>query len=187
MKIIMLNGPPGSGKDTLAQDLELCIQRNYEVGLFSFKDCMHDLLNYDYLKGILADTYREQDVTYDNLKQFNPTKLREISIHFFEFFIKPVFGKSFPAEYVCKSINAYSPKVAIITDLGFQEEYNEVVRWFGEENCTVVKIFRNGKYFDEDTRTYIEGKNIVNFYNYDKSTENYKIHFNELYKKLINE
>lgn len=166
-KIIMLNGAPSSGKDTIAK-------------LFSEKFGFHhmeikaELFNIALkLSGIRPtiwyDRYNDRE---NNLKEKPWDRLgglsqREFLIRISEDWMKPVFGSDV---FGVKAANAVKYETspngnAIFSDSGFQVELDAMVREFGEDNVLLVRLHRNGYSFDGDSRGYLTHKHEIDIHN----------------------
>lgn len=154
--IIILNGPPGSGKDTIA---------NY------FVDHHEDYITDSFKSALYFETVAYFGL---NLEQFTERhsnrKLKEIPYHFYkgvllstremlihvsEKIIKPFFGQDHfgrmkGSEWLSSS------KDIIISDGGFVDETNAVCDKVGFENVLIVRLVREGYDFSGDSRDYIK-------------------------------
>lgn len=156
-KLILLNGPRHSGKDTGADYLVEA------KGAFPFK----------FSGGIkraikAAFNLRERDVEYLESIKTEPTPLLfgksyvQVQISFSEDWAKPFFGEDFFGYLATREILAQpvsggkTPSLYVSSDSGFACEAWPVIRLFGEENVLLVQLFRDGKTFNGDSRDYIE-------------------------------
>ncbi len=155
-KAVIFNGPPGSGKDTAASLFQTTLRKRC-IGSIRMsiaqpmKDAVHKFYGIKYSKAALE---KLKDTPLEGL---NGNTLREEYIAFSEQFIKPrmgidFFGKQF-VEKLKKRDNA---GIFLITDCGFQEEYEVIQEYLGKENLMVIQMLRNGKNFKYDSREYID-------------------------------
>lgn len=153
-KIILVNGPPMSGKDTLCN--YLVDEYNGKLRKFAAP-----------IKRAVAAIYHNNDRSefnkYDSpeLKQepqgiyFGQT-CRRVQIAVSESFLKPfhndqgIFGKIL-AERLENDLDA----PVFVSDSGFRREAEELVAKFGEHNIVLLRIFRDGYTFEGDSRDYI--------------------------------
>jgi dephospho-CoA kinase len=148
--IIILNGPPGSGKDTAARYLA---QKGGTIQ--SFKEPIHrvtaDLLDMSY------DFYLSR---YEQLKangirlQYGAllfTDLRQWYIHYSENIMKPIYGKDIFGLMAKKRL----VDVNIFSDGGFQEEVDALGK------VTLVHIHREGHTFKNDSRGWLPNPDYV--------------------------
>lgn len=157
MKIIVLNGPPGCGKDTLGRILEELIE---DACTIQFKDPMFDVA-----RVILPFPEDEFLARYHNreLKEVPWDKLggiscRELMIKISEEWMKPLLGKDVFGKLAVagiENLETVGYETAVLTDSGFQEEFTTLQDTFGKENVHLVRLEREGFTFDGDSRGYI--------------------------------
>lgn len=163
-KVIILNGPPLSGKDEAAK--YLCSKlpdfqhREFKTQLF--------LLT----KTIWGVTEAEWDFLYTRENKEIPTHLlggmspRQALIHTSETVIKPNYGTEYFGVYAAKTLAFGCCNV--FSDGGFIDELSAIKRKAGEDNLLVVRIHRDGYTFSGDSRTYLPDsacKNIIDIDN----------------------
>ena len=157
-RVIILNGPPLSGKDTLGK---IASDSSDEFCLKSFKEP---------LTKILLDFYeitREQfEALYTREFKEEPSRLlngkspRSALIHVSENVIKPSFGKGIFGEMVVHDLER--GKINLFTDGGFAEEIVALRRVVGSNNVVVVRIFGEGLSYEGDSRSYFEFDGVTN-------------------------
>lgn len=156
MYILVLNGPPRSGKDTLAN----YICRNSKIPFKHLK----------FATKLKAMTHRLYDVpkeivpTLEQLKDM-PTLFflgltpRQAYINVAECMIK-AHGNQFFGEHLVKVIKQVSRENNIhhfvISDGGFEEELLPLIKSFGKDSIKIQKIIRKGCSFKNDSRHYLE-------------------------------
>jgi len=154
IKVIIFNGPPGSGKDTLGTMMHdfMHKQGHRKTYLQSFKSPLVDIAlavsgveraqwNYWYSK--------DKEIARDELGGLS---CREFLIKISEKTIKPVFGKGYFGARVSKTL---LNGVNIFTDGGFVEEVEEIINVVGAQNVIIVRLHREGHTFKKDSRNYI--------------------------------
>lgn len=149
--IIVLNGPPGCGKDTLAQLLTA-----YGFTRTEFK---HDL----YVKtaeyyGIPLSVFKERHENRE-LKEL-PFKqglsTRQMLIHVSENVCKPTHGQDYFGRLAAARCAEIEGDI-VFSDGGFEEE----VKALGD-NVMVIRLHREGFTFDGDSRNYLsEGIDVT--------------------------
>lgn len=160
MYIIGLSGPPSSGKDTLG-DL-IAKQLNREYGLRAatislstpMRHAVYALLGVEYT---LAHYEMEKDTLQSS---FNGRSIRQEMIELSERHVKPRLGQGFWARSITNRMNQMPtepPKFLIVTDMGFQAEAEVFQSEVGSENCVWIQIYRPGKDFSKDSRSYVGG------------------------------
>lgn len=172
-KVILINGPARSGKDTLADVLEDAQYEwaskkdlSYVLCRFKFAGMMHKMWRevfWDYLAPD-EDTFLDYVDGSKKNEVFEPlgVSYRQAMIAFSEDFIKPLLGTSFFGRYTAQQIarqQLWYPKnelVAIISDSGFAEEAVAIIEKFGAENVLHIKLYREGFTFSGDSRNYID-------------------------------
>lgn len=159
--IILFNGPPGSGKDSLSEDINRFI-KNGTIEKFAKP-----------LKTVAKELYCHGDQALFDLMDAQGTKdkpddiflgetCRNVQIAISETYAKPlhgerVFGKLLASRIkaaVANNNNAYQP-VFLISDSGFRQEAEELVEQFGAESILLFRIHREGKTYKGDSRSYI--------------------------------
>lgn len=151
-KIILLNGPPGSGKDTIANILVEKYQgvnlkfttpiRNAVCALFDISDSELDI-----------QKNRAIDIKKSNYR------IRDVMISIGEEIIKPNLSKDWFGERLVSLIqNKYSDQdLIIVSDLGFIRELEVLYLNLKDTyEFELWKIYRTGKDFSKDSRSYIE-------------------------------
>lgn len=163
--IILLNGPPGSGKDTAAGLLKshpatekyvrridrmsmplkrtICSWLNEACDVFgntrleATKDEPNPML--------LGKSYRQAQI---NLSTYMKSELGNEC--FGAMLIRRIyeFEDSLPA-------TTTKPILTLVPDSGFMEETIPVVQWFGFDRVFLVRIHRPGYTFERDSRSYL--------------------------------
>ena len=151
-KIVLLNGPPCCGKDTLADHLELLDE---DVNRCSFKDPLYNLVAAQYgmevKQFIKLATQRETKESAMTPLWFKTP--RGALIHMSEEVIKPVFGSDVFGKLAVKSL--VSGCTNVFSDSGFIEEAKplfEAVPW---AEVLLVRIHKRGT-FEGDSRNYLD-------------------------------
>lgn len=145
-KIIAINGPPRSGKDTFAGLLSYALNRQSpkSTGRVSLAEPLYRSLDvryvYDYQKNL------------DDIKT-DPT-FRPLITKFAEELIKPLFGEDWCVSKTVDTIDELygNCSYVIISDLGFQIELQVLKQYF---EVDIIRIEKEGTSFDLDSRSYI--------------------------------
>lgn len=159
MKIIFLNGPPSSGKDTAGQIIENLVagakQTKFAKELKLRTHAAYGLFGPD--GGPLPHDYFEKVKDIHNEKFLGLTP-RRAYIHMSETYFKPVHGNGIFGRLVLPELIEFDsqgcPAVAI-TDSGFLCEARPVIHQFGQENCYLVNLVRRGTSFNGDSRDWL--------------------------------
>jgi len=151
---LILNGPPGSGKDTIANEL---VKRGFSH--YQMKDQLYidtaDFFNvsHDVFK-ILATNRKTKDVQNLLLKKgSNNLSPREALIHVAEHVIKPSFGQGYYGQCTYDHIQDDKETKVVISDGGFREELEPFLD--GEFSSILVRLYRKGCTFEHDSREYV--------------------------------
>lgn len=155
-KIILLNGPPGSGKDAIAEIL--------------VHNCNGINLKYAQpLRNITTSFFNINERELDDLKNKpidenkSNYRFRDFMIDVSENVIKPNLGQDWFAEKLVSRIKSkfYDEKLVVISDMGFLKElevlYNGLKSFYEFE---LWQIYRPGKDFSKDSREYVIHPNI---------------------------
>lgn len=156
MNILFLNGPPNSGKDTIAEYLE----SNYGYKHLRFKDTLYKLTallnNYDYNE--FYKTANDRNLK-DSKKLRRDKTARELLIETSEVVVKPVYGKEYFAKATLLDIvNDNEYKNFVISDCGFQEEYDFIADSSYDHynvNLYFISLTRPDCNFNNDSRNYV--------------------------------
>ncbi len=170
VKVVFVNGPPRSGKDTVGDILckhgsgrRLIQKFAMEVkerahAAFRIVDATGRAVPHDYFEN-------QKEVPLDCFLGLSP---RQAYIEFSERFYKPLFGERIFGTLLARRLELtllaaskqkgfrHAPDAFTITDSGFAEEAIPIVRMFDAENCTLVRVRRNSCDFDSDSRSYID-------------------------------
>jgi hypothetical protein len=166
MRVILLNGPARSGKDSLANAFA---KFTYDVGMKSeivkfaqpLKEMVHRAFN-------LPEAHDSQESVKDvkNVRNLGGMTPRQVYIAFSETFMKPMLGQGVFGRMLVSDMNLLQ-RIAredmepeadffLVSDSGFAAEAREVVDAFGRDNIILVHLERDGYDFKGDSRGYIE-------------------------------
>lgn len=155
-QIIILNGPPQCGKDKLADHLVTSYpyfkKAKFANELKKMAHRAYNTTNQD------ADAFEHiKDVPSSEFFGLTP---RQAYIGFSENFIKKMHGKDFFGLLLSSHIQTRHQKeddVFIISDGGFSEEVEPLIKVFGAKIITIVRITKEGCDFaaSNDSRRYI--------------------------------
>lgn len=178
--VIILNGPPGSGKDAIAQMLKVkCsyIHMEMKKRLHELAIAMSGISKYQwhqrYRDRELKDTPwellpRHIELGHKSENDWRYMTQREYMIYVSEEVMKPAFGKTYFGEAALKELNKYKYQnfKFVFSDGGFPEEL-EVLSAAPEYKIIIVHLYREGCDFSNDSRNYVEwpGVKITKVYN----------------------
>lgn len=164
-KILFLNGPPASGKDTLANHLlDSLVSEGIPCEHFKLARPLREILIAT-VNALGSETFSDDAV--ERLKDTPIPALggvtgRRLMIGLSEDLLKPLGGLQLFGEVCANSIAATQDMltsaddrfVAVISDSGFREEAIPIAARFGAENCVRVMLKRAGTDFAGDSRSY---------------------------------
>lgn len=152
MRIIVFNGPLGSGKSTAARFLAGWLkQSGANVITDSFAAPMKHLIS-----TLLGAKYMEmpKDVPVAELRG---DSVRQFLIWFSEEVIKPRYGADFFGRMLLYRALRYAdnlPDYVVVDDSGFDAEFGPV-----SEDATLIRVVREGCSYVGDSRGYLTVKN----------------------------
>lgn len=174
-KIVLMNGPPRSGKDTAGEFFKL----HHNARLYK----MSSPLKEGTLGFLGAVDYGErkwlEDHKEERLEQFGMS-YREMQISMSEDWSKKVFGDEIFGKLAVRRLKkATGALFTVVTDSGFLSEAMPLVRFFGASNVLHVKLSRPGCSFEGDSRSHWDptklGVRSLELANYYDELEHYHI------------
>ena len=156
-KVIFLNGPPRSGKDTSAILLKRFLFNSnniHSVKRMGFADHLKNATHASLGLDLPFDHYEAQKST--PLPDFFGKTPREAYIAHSELYMKPVYGLDIYGQLWLRAAIA-TPNVAywLIPDSGFTFEAQPVMEHYGVGNCLLIRLHREGYDYKGDSRSYI--------------------------------
>jgi DNA polymerase III delta prime subunit len=153
---VIFNGPPGCGKDTLAERL-----KPYGFQQFAMKEQLYKA-SADYF-GLPVEDFR--DMATDRKTKEMPTRKlmkgkwrlspRQAMILLSEDILKPLYGKSYFGQMTAEECRRAKASHVAISDGGFVEEVQPIRMLF--DRTAVIRLHREGFDFEGDSRSYLEG------------------------------
>ncbi len=160
MKILILNGPPNVGKDTLADNLVKTAKGIWHK--CSFKEKLYyDVANYysvdvGWFKTIATNRVTKE-IKFTELGYISP---REAMIYVSEEIIKPTYGKDHYGKKLLERVKFIEENNGdmnfVIPDGGFEEEVQVLMDAY-PENVWIVHMKSKDCSFKNDSRDYIKG------------------------------
>ena len=165
MRIVLFNGPPGSGKDTAANYIlrhcgEYTIKRSLATPLYN---AVREVfcISYERWKWIL----KHKNIP---MPEFMQQTLRDVLISLGEKWIKAECGKQHLVNVLLRSIDDVMARVILVPDIGFQEELSAMCKAFQNtpkvsgrtSNLLLVHLQRPGCDFTNDSRSYVHDPRV---------------------------
>lgn len=157
--LVMLNGPPGSGKDYAAQVLmeadDLTVSHHkFAAPLKQMAGALFNI-NAKAVERLKSSIFDDFGVT-----------LRQILIDMSEKWMKPCYGKDIfgkiAAYKIAEEFQLVDTEILsdrdlyVFSDCGFDAEVHHVLKLFGNENAILIRLHRDGCTYEGDSRSYIE-------------------------------
>lgn len=170
MKIVILNGAPRSGKDSLADALAMSITEN-DVIYFSIKHilCLGVAERYDLPPLTVWECNADSDYKDEPSPLFNGKSVRQALIYESEEVIKKEYGeqgviiKALEDLKKVYGMDKLRKAVIICADGGFNSEipkYGEILEC-PEEDIYITRILRKGYTFSGDSREFIDNPKFI--------------------------
>jgi hypothetical protein len=155
-KILLLNGPPKSGKDTLVRELTPYIKFRHMKFAMPIKRAVAALLDVresdlEAYKDIQSNVLQHKDRMS---KEYRDTP-RHLLIAMSEDLLKPRYGDDFFGRIFWQHAKNSAEQLIVASDCGFEAECERVISNAGKNNCILVRIHRDGCSFDGDSRSFL--------------------------------
>lgn len=163
VSIILLNGPPRSGKDTAAAAIVEAMQAFHYKMSHPLKVAVPAFFGLEDQKFALE---RQKD---EKLQELFGVSFRQAQINLSEDWAKPTFGKDVFGHIAVRHLRNHSGpgRVCVVSDSGFVEEIVPIVDAFGHRNVLIIQLRRDGCTFEGDSRSYVDynGVTVQELYN----------------------
>lgn len=164
VRLVILNGPPGCGKDEAATALT----RYLEAKPFKFADPLREAI--PVLFGLSSSTwsfiYKDRTLKDQPTWMLKGMSPRQAMIWLSEEVVKPKFGQRFFGESAVERIADWAfghvgrRPLVVVGDCGFAEEMAPLVEAFGADKMLLIRLFRPGCTYDSDSRRYIQAPDL---------------------------
>lgn len=178
MKVILFNGPPRSGKDSLSLATEGFVFDQPNTGMVvhekfsrplkaAFAAMMNETMNEDFNVGFYEE-HKEEVIPCLGVS------FRQWQIDFSEKFMKPLYGNDVFGRLLWDRLAGQieevegKPAFVVISDCGFQVEVDYLLKKLPPENIFLFRLQRHGTSYVGDSRGYIYAPESVlqcEFYN----------------------
>lgn len=153
--IIILNGPPGCGKDTIAAYLTghryPAVKASFKQPMFDIAFSMLGVYRYDEF----MDLYNDREQKEKPQVILGGKSPRQFMIWISEDVMKPVFGDHYFGRRMVEEIHEMCRDLTVvISDGGFTEEIKPLVKAGHEVH--ICRLHRDGFTFAGDSRDYID-------------------------------
>ena len=156
---VILNGPPGCGKDTLGKQVVRmidggrrmrCVQQEFKEALREATCKFFNLGLSEYVRHLFDDR-KLKEIPHEIFLGMSPRKALQ---HVSESVIKPQHGRHFFGLMALREVMESKINLHVFTDGGFQEEADMLMK---ECKVLVVQLRKDGTSFEGDTRSYVDG------------------------------
>jgi hypothetical protein len=156
MKFVLLNGPPGSGKDTVASNLIPYLKFTHLKFAAPIKRMVAALLQCDQraLEQIKDEPNRMLRFLDKELTTRDDTP-RQLLIALSEELLKPRYGNAVFGNLLWTEATKSSSNLFVVSDCGFESEVSRLVYSAGARNCLLFRLHRAGHDFTGDSRSYL--------------------------------
>jgi len=163
--IILLNGPPASGKDSLADAL-ISVDSDFIKGSLAYpiKQANKAFFNLTDEQVKVLETDRDAKETKQSI--LLGKTWREVNILMAEELIKKNYSKdAFGMLLIGRLKSAFKTKPKngirlVVSDCGFKEEIEPLIKEFGKESVHLIQLSRVGTDFKKDSRDYVDCKDL---------------------------
>lgn len=155
--IIGFNGPPRSGKDTLATALQtLLAETAPEIQVHRQALAATMRAGAMAILGMTGGDKFYSDIKDKSLELLNGKTFRGFMIDMSELFVKKEYGQDFWAKLMFARNQSWwhgKPSILIVTDIGFPAEVEFLCKH--SSHTVIVQVDRHGLDFSNDSRNYV--------------------------------
>ena len=182
-KVILLNSPPYAGKDFTAKYI-FDNFKNIRIAKFSaeLKERTHKLYGFN-----RPWNYYEHCKDKPNADFYNSTP-RQAYINVSQKYFKPCHGEDIFGRLLAKELDKETnDSTIVISDSGFVPEANVLIKKYGADNVTLVRIHRQGCTFESvsDSRSYIYIPGVASYDVINTLDDRYLLNITNIVKNFI--
>ena len=155
MKFVLMNGPPGCGKDTAAANLVPYLAFKHLKFAAPIKRMVAALLGCDLRTLEETKDIPNRILRYENSLIKRDDTPRGLLIALSEELLKPRYGNSYFGNALWFEAISSGNRLFVISDCGFEGEVGRLIDSAGKANCLLVRIHREGHDFTNDSRSYL--------------------------------
>lgn len=152
-KILLLNGPARSGKDTAAKAIVDFIGSDL-CGLMRFSAPLKE-----FIAEITGETIEELEKYKDEPLHASMATFRQCQIHLFNS-MSEVFGTDWLGRIAYNRIQHSEYENFVFADCGRYDDLVHITRHYDPSDIQIIQVMREGYTFDNDIRTYVSAKGV---------------------------
>lgn len=156
-KLILLNGPPRSGKDALAG--EVARQLRELLNDSKYPQLIHEKLSYPLKRGVAAIFDKSLDELERSKDMINPDlferSYRRAQIDLFHW-LERTHGPDVLGQLFAARTRNSKNEIIIVSDCGRADEVHSACLGFAPSNCQLFRIHRDGTDYSGDIRSYVK-------------------------------
>ena len=156
--IILLNGPPGSGKDTAAEFITLMLgnsQVMHEKMSWPMKRGLTTIFSFNDAERKALNAYKD----HSNGPEFADMSWRLMEIDMYHYLARR-YGKDILGRLLMRRNRDNAKRHTVISDAGRNDEIVPIVKGFSYGQVGYIELHREGCNFDNDIREYLDHKHF---------------------------
>lgn len=154
-KIVLVNGPPRSGKDTAGNILAHYYGAHVTKFAKRLKEAAHALYDMPDLQHDAFEARKDEPCP-----EFRGKTPRQVYIALSETYFKPLYGERIFGEMLLQDLVNEEEQLdfegpVVVTDSGFVPEAEVLIEHFGADACLLLRMYRPSHDFSGDSRGYV--------------------------------
>lgn len=189
MFVVCFNGPPRSGKDTLARMLGEHMD-SQQVAVSIVEASLSTPLR-QIAYGMVGEVYAPNHIGALDYEKFKETHYpqfgctgRQLMIDVSERFLKPCYGPTILPKMLLGTLGDFRG-ILLVRDSGFKMEVQTLAEAVGPENLYVAQVYRDGCDFSKDSRNWVGHCQIGMHLNND-TLNDLREEAGRIYERLVN-